>query len=179
MNREELNQKLESDGWSLKLRCCDAGGWKRPAKWEATLSRNGESLTTEYTTGCGVRVWCHVPNGTLHWNQGWNRWYKKGKQVEVPDNLYPSEEQQKRFEAITKPIEPELCDVLWGLYVDAQSAECNFEEFCELFDYSIVQDGHRYYRDDAQHVYHNCCAVRRFFRKVGYYGILHLVNAPD
>lgn len=86
--------------------------------WSVRISGKDGHWTTDYYTGLGLRgprterVWDNGPEpsrGTLLW---------------------------ERLEASRKPVKPKIADVLFSLFMDADAADYNFDEWCESGGYS-------------------------------------------
>jgi hypothetical protein len=108
----------------------DFNGREGGATWAVCVTRNGESIQTEYTAGCGNR---HYPGGT--------------KIAHIYGPAYADVARNKT----TKPDKPELADVLYSFVSDAQcvSDGQTFEDFAA--DMGYEEDSRK-----AEKAYNGC-----------------------
>ena len=109
----------------------DFDGREGSATWAVTVTRNGQSIQTEYPAGCADR---HYPGG-------------KPIQLDWYDRSILNIERNKQ----TKPDKPQLADVLSYLVSDAQSVAegQTFEDWAGDLDYDIDSR-------EAERVYNGC-----------------------
>lgn len=152
----DIQEQLESAGWSLSVETVNSGGYKVSAEYRVTVHRDnskvsayrgpGQSYTTDYTSGWGNRVWAKQPYSV---GCKWDRYdRKRGERANVASNwkavaeCEPSQQahqtkQLAEFAQITEPILPTLPDVMFSLVMDAQCVfdGQTFDDFCGDFGY--------------------------------------------
>lgn len=142
---QNIRDQLGAMGFSLSSHTVDAGGLNRDSVFSVTLTRNGQSFTTEYRKGCGHRVWESRRDAGDYW---W-RHFKPGKRVELlnvkllnPKDCEPGQRERQlavfaEFERLTAPIAPTLEEVVYALHSDANCVRHgqSFAEFCGEFGY--------------------------------------------
>ncbi len=94
--------------------------WSHDA-WEITLSYQGREMTTSYHTGLGHRT--HFPNVK-----------KRGTTYSGPLGDANSIEKATAM-GYTKPVTPDVADVVFSLVMDASCGEYTFNDWCSEFGY--------------------------------------------
>lgn len=155
-----IQEQLESAGWSLSVETVNSGGYKVSAEYRVTVGHNGQSYTTDYTSGWGNRVWrtlAKTPRQTGPGFDYWARYRQPGQQVvlfhgvhgfpgpgnlKAPTECESSNQSRQRevfasFAKLTEPILPTLPDVMFSLVMDAQCVfdGQTFDDFCGDFGY--------------------------------------------
>ena len=139
----EIIEQLGSDGWALTYHCVDEGSPDKESVWGVTLTRQGQSFTTEYRKGCGHRYWrkpsvAEMVGRSLH---GWGtvKYIKPGQRVgQKPRRLSVLE--ADLWENMTEPQPPTVDEVLWSLLMDSSGIRDGqtFEDWCS--DYGSDTD---------------------------------------
>lgn len=144
----EVNEALAARGYTLtaELISDDFNGHDGSHTFSVKLERNGQTLETDYTSGCGHR---HYPRREIMNILSAPKSYAKGAAIEYRHYGLTVDElaQRKR----TVPDVPTLADIMGCVVIDAQSVSGGqtFEDFAEESGYD--KDSRQ-----AEKVYNGC-----------------------
>lgn len=119
------------------FKCVDPGDYKTPSKWKVTIKRGSTSYTTDYSMGAAHRVYNDPRERATY-----------GKPVKLPYNGKMTIHEQEQLEK-SKPVDPDLKNVLYCLWSDAQSVSDgqSFEDWCADFGYDTdSRKAHKAYK---------------------------------
>ena len=94
-------------------------------KWMIIL--DGGRITSEYSTGTGHRVALRQYGCRERFKTVMSKQYKQDKENLITVN--------KRIEACSKPVAPNLDDILYSLVMDSSAIDETFEDWCADFGY--------------------------------------------
>ena len=152
----EIDAALRDMGLTLKYVCIDSGDWRTESKWQVIISKGKLSYSTEFTKGCGNRLfnrrklWGHYgarfPKGFAH-----------GRRVPY---IHKPNYDQRSYLCASDPEPPNLVEVMSCLVLDANCAYGDFEEFCS--DLDCDSDSIK-----TLEMYNACRKTRRELQKMG------------
>lgn len=116
-----------------------------------TNAKNGKYLITDYTMGCGhIDARCKTPS-----------YWKLKDGVPIPIWPWGTTDDDELAYTKARPTKPELADVVYSLFVDAESIrDTTLSEFCEEFGYQGLE-GLEVYRTFER----NAAQLRELFGK--------------
>ena len=151
---ETLEQLSDCIEFSYTLVRDEFNGREGPTVWSCTIVCDGNSYSTEYTKGCGHRVYSKgSPSGML-------KRKATNKRITLPFGRMTIHEAEEIKASM--PIEPDLTEFMYALVTDAGCVSgADFEDFCSELGYS----------DDsisAKKTYGACCATYMALVRLGF-----------
>ena len=153
----EIDAALRDMGLTLKYVCIDSGDWRTESKWQVIISKGKLSYSTEFTKGCGHRIFKLIKLGL--WD-GVRRLRKFKNNERIPCIYGRPDYDTRKHLAATDPEPPYLTKVMHCLVSDANCAYGDFEEFCS--DLDCDSDSIK-----TLEMYNACRKTRRELQKMG------------
>lgn len=143
LSGEQIADRLAADGWSIESKTVNPGGYDESSEFRVTVKRAGQSLTTSYSKGSGLRRWKESRFGNTSTSGYWAGKKRAGQRVEfaltpkLKRGVERNEEIIADFNRLTQAEPVTLDEVIYSLNSDASAVRFGqtFEEFCGEFGY--------------------------------------------